>query len=605
MANDIIIPPSVADGVDALSNLPGPDEALSMFGNDIAGGFNTAIDDLAGVPGDGGANDVLGKISSIIGGSPTAHVDTVAALVLIETMYTTIITAGAQSTDMVEHVGHLQNSMPLVLKKASTANAMVVATAYVSPDCSSNIIFPIGGSGTDITTAVAGTATESGDVLQGDVQTAIEDLNTILNAPFGAFVPPGSPVPSSYTAGLNALLDDIIIGDNSVNHSIVLGYYDPANYTGMVLAYENITTKGNSIDTAVFEERANVGLPNLDGSAIIEGGTIVVPGVPDVADAGKIQMGAGRVTADIKKKALGLQAHAMAGTPCQKNILTRSAPDVGSTEEAGISSIAGKADTVGVEDENDFSLDDDPTIAVAEEEAKIVEEVDQAAEDGDNIATLDTIVWKSETQKITALIYNSEKGLKFKARLEIPAQNAAMVAKFPELGVSETILSAEWVYPESMVITDFFGNNMMKNSLKGQLSSVVADNLYTALYKEYGSLTKYGISVFKNNDTKLDAAVLSFIPDPDMVGFDIKLSMLDIDNLDPTTDPNSVGNCKTVIFDGNIKKGNAIGPVEGNDTGFWFVKTHINTNTAFTTWIESDDDKLKDAAIKYLDKLTV
>ena len=590
MANDIIIPPSVADGVDALSNLPGPDDAASMFGNDIAAGFNTAI---AGLAVSSGADEITGKISSIISGSPPAHGATIAALTPIQTMYTTIITSGAQSVDMVTHVGHLQKSMPLVLKKASTANAMVVATQYVSPDCSSNIIFPIGGSGTDATSAVAGTASDGGDVLQGDTITAIDELVVILDAYLG------SPVFDSYTNGLIVVLDGIIAGDNSLDYSGILAPYEPTQE--MEDAHAVITEKGNSIDTAVNAERANVGLPNLDGSEIDLGSPLGV--VVPAGDPAEIQMGAGLVTADIKKKALGLQAHAMAGTPCQKSIITRSAP-TDPTKAAGMSSIAAKADAVNMTDETDFSLTDDPTIAVAAEEVKVVEEVDQTAEDADNIATLDTIVWQSETQKITPLIYNSEEGLVFKARLEIPAQSAAMVEKFPALGASETILSAEWVYPESMVVTDFFGNNMMNDSLKGQMSQVVTDNLYIGLYRDFGSLTKYGLSVFKNIDTKLDASVMSFIPDPDMVGFDIKLSMEDSLGRDPTTDPASVGNCKTVIFDANIKKGVAIGPVDGNDTGFWYVKTHINTNTAFSTWIESGDPKLKDAAIKYLDKLT-
>lgn len=598
MANDIIIPPSVAAGVDALSNLPGPDDAASMFGNDIASDFGGTISGLAV---SSGATEITGKISSIIGGSPPAHVGTVAALAPIQTMYTTIITSGAQSADMVTHVGHLQKSMPLVLKKASTANAMVVATQYVSPDCSSNIIFPIGGSGTDATSAVAGTATDSGDVLQGDVITAINNLVTILDAPgFDVGV-------DSYTIQLNALLDTIR-ADNGGDYRGDLGPFkvlaEDANIGSPPGLAAIITEKGNTIDDAVLAERANVGLPNLDGSAIIIDGETVVPGVGS-PEAGDIQMGAGLVTADIKKKSLGLQAHAMASTPCQKSIITRSAP-TDPTKVAGMSSIAAKADAVSMTDENDFSPTDDPTIVVAEKKVVAVEEVDQAAEDTDNIATLDTIVWQSEVQKITALIYNSEEGLTFKANLIIPPQSSAMVDRFPALStIDTTTLDTEWVYPASMVVTDFFGNNMMKDSLKGQISHVVTDHLYLNLYQKFGSLAKnYGISTFKNHDTKLDGSVLSFIPDPDMANFTISLSM-EIGGLDPTTDPNSVGNCKTVIFDGNIKKGVAIGPVEGNDTGFWFVNTHINATTAFTTWIESGDPKLKDAAIKYIDKLTV
>jgi len=583
MANDIIIPPSVADGVDALSNLPSPSDALSMFGNDIAAGFNAVIGALAG---SSGATEVTGKISQIISGSPPAHSATVAALIPIEDMYTTIITSGEQSGDMVTHVGHLQKSMPLVLKKAGTVNAMVVATKYTSPDCSSNIIFPIGSSGDDATSAVAGTTTERGDALQDDVKVAIDDLVDILDAP--DFNGGGD----SYTNQLLVWLD-IISGDNSGNYSAQLAPFTllaVGENTAPAGTAAIITEKGNLIDSTALAERANVGLPNLDGSAIILGSPPVE--VVPAGDPEAIQMGAGYATADIKKKALGLQAHGMASTPCQKNILTRSE---GATpaEVAGISAIASKADAISAKDENDFSVADDPSIAVAADEVVITEETDQAAVDGDNVGKVDSVTWNSEVQKITPLIYNSEEGLKFIARLIIPEQSNAMKTKFPVLDVTgDTTLYTEWVYPESMVITDFFGNNMMRDSLKGEMSQAVGDNLYTELYKQFGTLTKYGISVFKNKDTSLDAGVYNYIPDPDMVGFNIILSMEDINGDDPTTDAGTVGNCRTVIFDGNIKKGVAIGPVEGIETGFWFVKTHVNSNTAFTTWIEGPDSAI-------------
>ena len=594
MAFDVNIPPSIGTAVSAMSKLPEAPggvgvDASSIFSNTISADLTAALGSIVANSGSSGiicdqyANP--GCESLIAEAKSTNTVTDDAAFEQFETIFNPIENATLYSQNMSEHVGQLQTNLPTVLKKSATANAVRGAVKaaqplddaepVAAPDCTDDKVIlsnvfptntPISAPG-DATSESVGTLSVAGDQLQEDVETKTTTLVDAIDARTG-----GSP-PQQFTDALISALNTAI-SNPAINYTSRLNdIYSEYGVADFVAPANDLAGAGNTMNTTVLKERTNVGLPNLDGTSLTDPDTgVTIP----AGDKATLQVGAGNITVDIKKKAAGLQAFSMASNKCSKDIIARANPPGGDADSAAAmtANAIPKITNTAAEDATDPPIQDDTLQQIEEQEA--VDEDDNQKETAVAQTKIDTFAWASTIYKVMPLLFSTEEGIRYQLKIDIPTQT------FPTL--SGTYV-ANWSMPDNYVQTSFFGQPKMGASLAGLIHEQAMDGLLIDFHKQLVDLKNMGLTVYSYNKNlgNIHSRVIIFIGDPELI-FSVDIGVFDISGNDITNSGNGQG--QLTYSNKSTGVTTTAGPVVGEDANFKFILATVPAKLQFDAWAE-------------------
>ena len=619
------IPAPISKAVDqmkAAAQLPalpnGLPDASSVFPTNIADGlasiFSATVSGSAAGQSSAQITSVIALINSPPG-SPSGGISAGDALILegalspFEDIFAPMTEATLQSTNMSVHTGNLQANLPNVLKQATTSNALRSGIEFSKPKCNtgetiSNNIFPTTTpiSNGNATSEVAGTLSDDGDKLQNDasdktdiliaaISTSqvttypVDDLTNRLDTQLdlietyvNASEPPATWVNDVKTA-LNLIRD---------NHKIlpVSGGGD-----GILLDLGNdVNAAGALIETTYLKERANVGMPNLDGSALTDPTTgVTIP----AGDANSMQIGEGNITAEIKQNAFALQAHTITNNPCAQNIVGR-----GGTNEMGASATS----SLPQSPDTNITLTVDRVKSAEEIKAEADLDLDEAADEAliqaDVGTRIDQVTWASPVYKFRPGVYSSRVGMNFRLIINIPDSVTQTPNTIP--GVYEL----DYYMTEVETETSFFGAEKISRSVQGAVHRFIIGAWISDMRSRYGKLNgdplrldkDVGIDIFSYSSGANDHN-LAFIGAPDLE-FSVHGEIFDQGGVDCTSAGD--GFCQLSINDLVIGDLTLIGPVDDNDIKYHIKSAIVDTQVQVKHWMENDSPKgMKDAFEKY------